>query len=70
MLVAHQRVLPSQINPRTDPPRIGFVGQEPILFNTTVRANLLYGIDEAVDTHVTDEYLRKCLGLVGSLGWV
>ena len=39
--------------------RIGFVGQEPVLFNTTVRANLMYGIDEG-DSHVTDDYLRKC----------
>ena len=42
--------------------RIGFVGQEPVLFNTTVRANLMYGLDES-DTHVNDEYVRKCLFL-------
>ena len=26
-------------------PRIGFVGQEPILFNSTVRENILYGME-------------------------
>ena len=33
-----------------------------MLFNTTVRANLMYGLDES-DTHVNDEYVRKCLFL-------
>ena len=27
--------------------RIGFVGQEPILFNSTVRENILYGMEKA-----------------------
>ena len=50
--------------------RIGFVGQEPVLFNTTVRANLMYGLDES-DTHVNDEYVRKCLFLrIWSMGRV
>ena len=40
--------------------RIGFVGQEPVLFNTTVHENLMYGIDDS-DTHINEAYVRKCL---------
>ena len=39
--------------------QIGFVGQEPVLFNTTVRENLMYGLD-ASDTHVNDDFVKRC----------
>jgi len=35
---------------------IGFVGQEPILFDTTLKANVLYGVSEAID----DARLEEC----------
>merc|ERR1719478_280791 len=38
---------------------MGFVGQEPILFNTTVRQNVLYGARPG-DPEVTQEQLDKC----------
>ncbi|OLQ10644.1 Multidrug resistance protein 1 [Symbiodinium microadriaticum] len=38
--------------------QIGFVGQEPVLFNTTVRNNILYGLEEGET--VTEEYIKKC----------
>merc|ERR1719247_1037455 len=55
--------------------QIGFVGQEPVLFNTTVRANVLYGVPEGGS--VTDEQLETCrrmsnidfLDKEGGKGW-
>lgn len=38
--------------------QIGFVGQEPILFNSTVRENILYGMEK--DDQVTEEHIKKC----------
>ncbi len=32
--------------------KIGYVSQEPILFNTSIKANLLYGKPEATDEEV------------------
>lgn len=31
--------------------QMGFVGQEPVLFNDTIRANIAYGNEEALDDH-------------------
>merc|ERR1712070_900405 len=55
--------------------QIGFVGQEPILFNTTVRANVLYGLSDW--TTISEEQLESCrvmshldfLELEGGKGW-
>jgi len=38
--------------------QIGFVGQEPVLFNTSVRANIMYGLDDGET--VSDEYVSQC----------
>jgi len=59
VLVGNEKLPLHSLNIRWWRKQIGFVGQEPVLFNTTVRANLMYGIDEG-DTHLTDDYLRKC----------
>ena len=32
--------------------KIGYVSQEPVLFNTSIKANLLYGKPEATDAEV------------------
>jgi ATP-binding cassette subfamily B (MDR/TAP) protein 1 len=40
--------------------QVGFVGQEPILFNTTVRANVLYGLDAAKGETISEERLAEC----------
>mmetsp|Transcript_7569 Transcript_7569/g.16469 ORF Transcript_7569/g.16469 Transcript_7569/m.16469 type:complete len:1107 (+) Transcript_7569:1-3321(+) len=53
--------------------QLGYVGQEPVLFNTTVRANVLYGMERAVE----NDHLEKCwkmanldfLSSSGSNGW-
>eukprot|EP00928_Gymnodinium_smaydae_P036810 TRINITY_DN25678_c0_g2_i1.p1 TRINITY_DN25678_c0_g2~~TRINITY_DN25678_c0_g2_i1.p1 ORF type:complete len:1307 (+),score=203.20 TRINITY_DN25678_c0_g2_i1:353-3922(+) len=37
--------------------QVGFVGQEPVLFDTTVRANLLYGLNEGED--ISEEKLAE-----------
>ena len=39
--------------------QIGFVGQEPVLFNTSVRENLMYGLDDS-DSHVNEAFVKKC----------
>jgi len=36
--------------------QIGFVGQEPILFDTTVKGNIVYG-----NVSVTDDWLQQCM---------
>lgn len=33
--------------------QIGIVGQEPVLFNTSVRENIRYGRDDATDVEIT-----------------
>ncbi|CAE8591670.1 unnamed protein product [Polarella glacialis] len=38
--------------------QLGFVGQEPVLFNTSVRANVLYGLTDGET--VSDEHLERC----------
>merc|ERR1719386_403583 len=55
--------------------QVGFVGQEPILFNTTVRENVMYGLAEGAS--ITEEKLETCrkmahidfLDKEGSKGW-
>ena len=37
---------------------IGYVGQEPVLFATTIRENLLFGKEDATDEEI-EEALRK-----------
>jgi ABC-type multidrug transport system fused ATPase/permease subunit len=50
----------SSMNIRWWRKQIGFVGQEPILFNTTVRKNVLYGIDTEYGETVSEDWLAKC----------
>lgn len=38
--------------------QVGFVGQEPVLFNTSVRENVLYGVPEG--QQVSEERLEEC----------
>ena len=59
VLIGSEKLALHSLNIRWWRKQIGFVGQEPVLFNTTVRANLMYGLDES-DTHVNEEYVRKC----------
>ena len=59
---------------------IGYVGQEPVLFNTTIRQNLLYGNSEATDMEIEkackrancwdfiDAFEDKLMTLVGAEG--
>ncbi|CAJ1336106.1 unnamed protein product [Effrenium voratum] len=46
----------AELNIRWWRQQIGFVGQEPVLFNTSVRNNVLYGVEGDVD----EEYIKKC----------
>jgi len=39
--------------------QVGFVGQEPILFNTTVKANILYGLDQDAGETISEERLLQ-----------
>lgn len=59
--------------------QIGYVGQEPVLFNTTIRKNMLMGNPEASDDQIIEalqkanawDFLQKKNGLdmeVGSQG--
>ena len=58
VFIGHERVPLNTVNIRWWRRQIGFVGQEPILFNTTVRANILYGLDDGET--VSDEYISQC----------
>lgn len=40
--------------------QVGFVGQEPILFNTTVRSNVLYGLEEEERQKLPEADLERC----------
>lgn len=48
----------SSLNIRWWRKQIGFVGQEPVLFNASVKDNILYGIEEGET--VTPEYIQEC----------
>mmetsp|Transcript_3666 Transcript_3666/g.8531 ORF Transcript_3666/g.8531 Transcript_3666/m.8531 type:complete len:1275 (-) Transcript_3666:341-4165(-) len=39
--------------------QVGFVGQEPILFNTTVKRNILYGLDQEAGETVSEQRLLE-----------
>ncbi|CAJ1359168.1 unnamed protein product, partial [Effrenium voratum] len=58
ILIGSQQKSLDSLNIRWWRKQIGFVGQEPILFNTSVRNNILYGLDE--NETVTEEYIKKC----------
>ena len=58
VFIGNERVPLNTVNIRWWRRQIGFVGQEPILFNTTVRANILYGLDDGET--VSDEYVSQC----------
>ena len=55
ILIGADHVPLSAVNIRWWRRQIGFVGQEPILFNTTVRANIMYGLAEGA-------FSRFCVG--------
>jgi len=58
VLVGEERKALSTLNIRWWRRQLGFVGQEPVLFNTTVRENILYGLEEGET--VSDEQLEAC----------
>lgn len=58
VLVGHERKVLSSLNIRWWRRQLGFVGQEPVLFNTTVRENILYGLEDG--EKVSDEHLEAC----------
>merc|ERR1712054_260582 len=58
VLIGAEQLPLSSLNIRWWRRQIGFVGQEPVLFNTTVRENILYGLDDGET--VSDEYLEEC----------
>ncbi|CAJ1362610.1 unnamed protein product [Effrenium voratum] len=58
ILVGSQQKPLDSLNIRWWRKQIGFVGQEPVLFNTSVRNNILYGLDEN-DT-VDEKWISKC----------
>jgi len=74
-LIGSQKSQLSQVNIRWWRQQIGFVGQEPILFNTTVRANVMYGVQDP--SSITEQRLEECrqmahldfLELENSKGW-
>jgi len=58
VLVGKSKTPLNKVNIRWWRKQIGFVGQEPILFNTTVRANVTYGFEEGET--VSEEWLERC----------
>eukprot|EP00439_Symbiodinium_sp_Y106_P024056 s2066_g2.t3 len=61
VLIGKEMVALNTVNIRWWRRQIGFVGQEPVLFNTTVRSNIMYGLSD--DESVSEEYIRKCEGM-------
>jgi len=57
VLIGPSKMALSKLNIRWWRKQIGFVGQEPILFDTTVRKNVLYGEDEE---SITEDWLESC----------
>merc|ERR1719424_1317274 len=47
--------------------QLGYVGQEPVLFNTSVRQNVIYGARDGEE--VSQELLDKCLA-ISNLGFI
>mmetsp|Transcript_113154 Transcript_113154/g.205802 ORF Transcript_113154/g.205802 Transcript_113154/m.205802 type:complete len:1316 (-) Transcript_113154:105-4052(-) len=58
VLIGQNRTRLRDINIRWWRTQIGFVGQEPVLFNTTVRANVLYGLPDG--QQISEERLEEC----------
>lgn len=58
VLVGTEKKALASLNIRWWRRQLGFVGQEPVLFNTTVRENILYGLEES--EKVSDEHLEAC----------
>jgi len=58
VLVGKEQIPLSTLNVRWWRQQVGFVGQEPILFDTTIKANVLYGVPE--ETSITDAQLDDC----------
>mmetsp|Transcript_33964 Transcript_33964/g.79421 ORF Transcript_33964/g.79421 Transcript_33964/m.79421 type:complete len:1287 (+) Transcript_33964:164-4024(+) len=58
VLVGPQKEQLNNLNIRWWRKQLGFVGQEPILFNTTVRANVTYGLEDG--EQVSNEWFEKC----------
>ncbi|CAE7217756.1 ABCB1 [Symbiodinium natans] len=61
VFIGKERLALSSVNIRWWRRQIGFVGQEPVLFNTTVRSNIMYGLSD--DEQVSEDYVRKCEGM-------
>lgn len=57
VLIGRSKTVLSKVNIRWWRSMIGFVGQEPILFDNTVRNNVLYGVEEG---QVQDDWLEEC----------
>eukprot|EP00928_Gymnodinium_smaydae_P080986 TRINITY_DN64573_c0_g1_i2.p1 TRINITY_DN64573_c0_g1~~TRINITY_DN64573_c0_g1_i2.p1 ORF type:complete len:1276 (+),score=263.78 TRINITY_DN64573_c0_g1_i2:301-3828(+) len=60
ILIGYPEMALSDVDIRWWRKNVGFVGQEPILFDTTVKANVLYGLDEAAGETISDERLEEC----------
>eukprot|EP00931_Biecheleriopsis_adriatica_P061606 TRINITY_DN3704_c0_g1_i2.p1 TRINITY_DN3704_c0_g1~~TRINITY_DN3704_c0_g1_i2.p1 ORF type:complete len:1295 (-),score=340.44 TRINITY_DN3704_c0_g1_i2:505-4389(-) len=58
VLIGSDRMKLNEINVRWWRRHVGFVGQEPILFDTTVLENVKYGLEE--NETVSPEHLEKC----------
>jgi len=58
VFIGSDKIALNTVNIRWWRRQIGFVGQEPILFNTSVRANIMYGLDDGET--VSDEYVSQC----------
>lgn len=56
--VGAERLSLQSLNIRWWRKQIGFVGQEPILFNASVYDNIVYGLES--DEHVSKDYIQKC----------
>jgi len=58
--IGAQRTSLSSVDIRWWRKQVGFVGQEPILFNTTVKANVLYGLDTEAGENISEGRLAEC----------
>mmetsp|Transcript_30535 Transcript_30535/g.54595 ORF Transcript_30535/g.54595 Transcript_30535/m.54595 type:complete len:1272 (-) Transcript_30535:403-4218(-) len=58
VLIGHQKKPLNELNIRFWRRQVGFVGQEPVLFNTTVRENIMYGLDDGET--ISTERLEEC----------
>jgi len=58
VLIGDRKVALSDLNIRWWRKQVGFVGQEPILFNKTVLENVKYGLED--NETVSEEHLEKC----------